>query len=234
MPKPDKGKEPLKLVFSTRMHSDIEAMMLQNDLEQISRFYRLVEGSLEKELAEFVQRIDKQAQELPDAARQEYYEWQSDGHWEFNEVFPGLFRSSLFLSCYALLEARLDRLCDIAKTKDGHVVALDDIKGRGIRRARIYLEKVCCVPVPTRQWDNLMLLNAMRNTLIHSEGRIPADGIGKEIHKFAASNPNLLRVDGAGRIALQEGFLPYSLSIISSFFDDLYEPLRWKQDPASQ
>ena len=233
MPKPDKQEKPLKLVFSSRMYSDIEVIMLRNDLEQISRFDKLVEASLEKELDDLVQRIQKQAEEMTDAARQEFCEWHSDSHWEFSEVFPVLFRSSLFLSCYALLEARLDQLCNILRMRNGYKVGLDDIKGRGITRARIYLRKVCGMPFPDRQWKTLMFLNATRNALIHSEGCIPVDGVGKEIHRFAASNPQLLKIGGDRRILLQEGFLPYALTTISSFFEDLYGPLCWKQDPAS-
>jgi hypothetical protein len=92
---------------------------------------------------------------------------------EFHNIEPITYQSYL-LSLYSVVEASLDRYCDICKSEMNLKISLEDFKDKGITRAVNYLEKV--VEIETiksdNRWAKMKLINEIRNDFIHSSGYI--------------------------------------------------------------
>jgi len=213
------------MVFPWFAYGGLAAASLGIDLQQISECHRLMEASLRRELTDFEQRINRQAEGMTDSQKQEFYEFHADSHWEFSEAFPAIFRSSLFVSTYALLEARLDDLCHDMQRKNKCELVLSDIHGKGIRRAQTYLKKVARVPFPDEKWGAVMLLSRVRNVLVHADGWLKEDETGHSVKAFAEANPKLIGINATRKIVLQEDFVPHALSAVRGFFEALYSTL---------
>lgn len=80
--------------------------------------------------------------------------------------------SSCVLSIYSIIEACLDRYCDICSKKFNQKVQLCDMQGKGIQRALTYLEKVIQIePVKSNGLHGkIKVINDLRNDLIHRAG----------------------------------------------------------------
>ncbi|BDU50396.1 hypothetical protein [Haliovirga abyssi] len=85
---------------------------------------------------------------------------------------------SFFLTIYSVVEASLDRYCEICKRKFELKIGLEDLKDKGITRAINYLEKV--VDMEEIKYNDMYrkmkLINKLRNDIIHKAGYISEKG----------------------------------------------------------
>lgn len=90
---------------------------------------------------------------------------------EYHNVEPIAYQSYL-LTLYAIVEASLDRYCELCAERMNLKVKLEDFKDKGITRAVNYLEK--CVGLDNIKsdikWGRMQLINDMRNDFIHRAG----------------------------------------------------------------
>ena len=112
---------------------------------------------------------------------------------EYRNIEPIAYQSYL-LTSYAIVEAALDRYCEICQERMKLKVKLDDFKDRGITRAVNYLEK--CVEVENIKgdikWSRMQLINDMRNDFIHRAGY---PNQSKKINKYE-SELGINTIDG--------------------------------------
>src|SRR5439155_12279325 len=60
----------------------------------------------------------------------------------FEDYFPNLHRRSALITLYSFLEHQMDELCALFIQDGSPKVALRDMRGKGIERATLFLEKV--------------------------------------------------------------------------------------------
>lgn len=112
---------------------------------------------------------------------------------EYHNIEPIAYQSYL-LAAYAVIEAALDRYCEICQQKMKLKVELQDFKDKGVTRAVNYLEK--CVEVENIKsdirWGRMQLINDMRNDFIHRAGYLSQQ---KKIEKYE-SQLGISVVDG--------------------------------------
>lgn len=91
----------------------------------------------------------------------------------FNKIEPWMYQSA-FLSLYSVVEAALDRHCDICKERFNLKLKKEDLKDKGIVRAVNYLENVVEIEEirSDNRWSKILNLNKLRNDLIHRSGII--------------------------------------------------------------
>jgi hypothetical protein len=102
--------------------------------------------------------------------------------------FPSLLRSSSFVAIYSSLENALDQLCLGVRHALGLRAEPSDLKDRGIKRARTYLERVACVGFPPSSpaWKDLLEYNLLRNIVVHNDrGISPGTDDYKKVRLFA-------------------------------------------------
>jgi hypothetical protein len=86
-------------------------------------------------------------------------------------VFDKSFRYSCVIAIYSLLESRLDWLCHrLPKI----ALNIEDLKGQGLQRYKIYISKAHGLPLPTKDpsWSTIDDLRVVRNFIAHANGRL--------------------------------------------------------------
>jgi hypothetical protein len=136
---------------------------------------------------------------------------------------PNLFRRSLFVAAYALLEHHLVLFAEESRKKSGLSLSVTDIHGKGIDRSRVYLRKAVGISFPdeSREWQEIKKFGTLRNLVVHRFGRVE---LPLRDHSFAAwveKTPGIDIVPMLGAIWIDRGFVDYTLQTIQSFFEQL-------------
>ena len=128
-------------------------------------------------------------------------------HWaDLADLFPKYHRRASFLMLFAVFEDDLNELCRSVASKK-KLKPLENIKGRGIERARAWLRKVARLDVGSidAEWQKIKAYQDVRNVLIHAAGFLNASnpqhdrvlkfsrrkGSGLAIRRYARMEVNL-------------------------------------------
>lgn len=131
--------------------------LVKINLDHLERCAEDAQKGLGTRLQEFERDIDVRAQRMEEEVREEWYDWNSDRHWELSDVFPRIIRHSMFITSYAFLEHALSRLTSGLAHEAPKRVSIQDLKGDGIDLARLYLKKVQGISFPDQsaEWNRL-------------------------------------------------------------------------------
>lgn len=207
-------KEQLKQ-FTYRYHFDY----ISNELKDISEFIK----STDKFLVDNLQDNNKLSSE-PELSNPRLHP-----EVQFGSIFPDILWRTTFLHSYFRLESFLDQICkNLQKTED-YKIGLDDVAGKGIFRASVYLKKVCDISIPFSHntWGKLNDYNKLRNIFVHGEPLVDR----KKAVELATRNEGLLvsPID-LDKIALRfsKEFNLKALETIDSFFQILKQEMQEK------
>jgi len=142
------------------------------------------------------------------------------------EGYPQILRSALFTTAYSVLESFMTSLC---KELEEHVAGprLRDLRGEGIRRARLYLTKVARADIPdTDEWQRLLLYGALRNSLVHSRGDLNASPDQSAIKQLQSRERTFDFAPDEQAVVLGPAFTPRFLDTTSDFANQLDLALR--------
>lgn len=206
-------------------------------------------NDLEMQIARGV--VDYKTKAITEAVEQTYSDDQSrvvthhlglcDTEWDlrsiFVEYYPNLQRRSALIALFAFFESELDKLCKRVKNVDGHKIDLVDIAGKGIFRSTTYLLKVARIEGvrDSCQWHEVMQIQAIRNQIVHSGGRLPKSNDPKaEKLKAYIENSKFVLLSDEGEIILSEGYLGSCISTFKVYFSSLHEAMcrKYKDDAA--
>ncbi|NHC63073.1 hypothetical protein [Paenalcaligenes suwonensis] len=154
------------------------------------------------------------------------YKGLNGGSWDLNaiflEYFPNLQRRSALITLFAFFEHELNKLCALFQATEKYQLSLKDVAGVGIARARTYLSKVALVDLtdPPKPWSDIKNIQALRNLVVHADGRLPQDGQTDRsaLHKYIENNELLT---GDREVVLRAGYLKYSLTCFDEYFTQI-------------
>ena len=138
------------------------------------------------------------------------------------EYFPDLQRQSGLITLFSFLEHELDGLCILFNKSERYRLELGDIRGKGIDRATLYLEKVVGLDLDRtcEPWREIKAIQGIRNLIVHSGAKLTRpDGGPRESAKLYVSKSQFLYGDDT--IHIQEGYLVHVLSVFNAYFQDL-------------
>jgi hypothetical protein len=147
------------------------------EFAEIERHINFANLSIQKEIKAIEAEIKRKVQPLnPDDqdAYDAYHDAMIDEHWRVSEVFPRIQWRSEFLTVYSTFEYMLNKLCCEIQNRSGFELALKDLSGQGIERARNYFVKVAGVKLPfdSPHWQRAKFLALIRNAIAHKNGGI--------------------------------------------------------------
>jgi len=182
--------------------------LIEVQLVELQEYAELLETSFTREVEELIARVEMEASELPQRRRDEFKELFSDDYWKFSEIFPNIFRYSLFVMCYTFLEHHLDGLCKYLNRGNKYSIELEDLKGKGIFRAQRYLQKVACITFPekTPEWKKILKYNHIRNLIVHKGGQLHSGGGDVQTIAGFVKDGLKIRLDSQNRIIFSKDF----------------------------
>lgn len=147
------------------------------------------------------------------------------------DVFERLSLNSFIVILYSFIEDMLNKLCNPAPFDNDSwlkvrgikplTLKYTDMKGEGVRRARLYLEKVIGLNlhVDKKLWSEIDTLRKIRNSIIHNRGEAN-DGIIKDANiKQHLENDRLCIFNN--NIEICSEYLDFILPTVRNFFQNI-------------
>ncbi|MDR5860418.1 hypothetical protein FZZ93_14550 [Halomonas eurihalina] len=143
------------------------------------------------------------------------YGYRNDLAANINQEFPQYQRQSQLIMIVSLFEDYLNQLCVSFKAENTLDVALTDIKGSGIDRAKTYLKKAVGIPFPSDgdSWKKIVEAQLIRNIVAHNAGHLDEVKHAKHLKVVRASDNLDAEVFARLHLIIEEGYL---LSLVSA------------------
>jgi len=142
------------------------------------------------------------------------------------QVYPRLFRYSYLAMLWAHVETSTLAIADRVARYKSQELRIDDIRGGFLNRVRLYFKKVIHTPLPQRPWESLVILQVVRNAIVHGNGTERAmskDNLSR-LQQWAQVGKGPAFTDG--RLDPSPGFLATSLDAVDEFLGELMESAR--------
>jgi len=211
------------------------------NIKGLRDFFSFMEASIKEAEDKYIEKYQDSIKDLSEEEIEEFTEIYGDEFHGYNKYKQRLY-SSFLIIIFSFLETSLNTICrNIKKIKDkaGVKIKLSDIKGKDIERAKIYLNKICgCSDsfFGTRIWQEIKMLQAVRNAFVHNEGKIPKEKKGDALKKYIADNPDYFSHKNIELdhnvypvyILVKEKYCLSSLNNIEIFLGQLLKDISWK------
>lgn len=145
--------------------------LINSEIEQMKRYLELTNSYFENEQKEFVEALDKRAEEFSEDEKNDFYEFYSDEYFELREGLPQRLFSSFLISWYSFMEQSLFDICDAHNLSISLKIKDNLSFGKGIRKARTFLIKGANYEIDAAHWRELVFIGQIRNRLVH-EGKL--------------------------------------------------------------
>lgn len=197
-----------------------------SELSKIRKYYDQVEVFFTKESVRIEKEFESQTERYNLLSANQRHELIEKYGWELTSnqsAFPEMLRGSVLISIYNLMEHQLNNVCHGFEYSSASKIKLNDLNGKGIERARIFLIKIADIDFSSlnTQWEFIKSLNLIRNNIVHSGTILPPDKNHK-LNKFIDSHPGLRRGSN-GELIINEGFIQQTIDIIMDFFNSLFK-----------
>ena len=138
--------------------------------------------------------------------------WDLDGI--FKDYYPNLHRKSALIVIYSFFEHELNKLCDLYTQMEDLKVSFRDIKGKGIVRDFMFLEKIIGLQIDrsTALWQEITNIGKTRNLIVHSNSELPIQEKEKQKDAmviYVEKSPHLSNHNN--EISIGENYLPFVL-----------------------
>jgi len=149
---------------------------IKHKLEETKEYYEDLEYKFEEEKKRLSKRYNEEikGENISEEMEYEIGEYFGGEQSRIEDVFLKNLRYSIVVTIYSTLETTLNDLCNYLKRSKKLLLELNEVKGDGIMRAKLYLEKGCLINFPkdSREWKEIEKFNAIRNCIVHAEGNV--------------------------------------------------------------
>ena len=188
------------------------------ELSTLQEYLNLVEESIERGQQEAADKFDAVLKECPDT-ESEYGVAFEDYRCRVEITIPHILRGPFLVALFAVYEAAVTEIAPLVQKKQKQPIALDDIKGDLLDRAKKYYKHVLNFELSksNRHWQRLVLLSELRNAIAHTNGRIDMirSGTKKKILKNEGVTEKL------GYLIVTEAFLRETFELVDEDLRDL-------------
>jgi hypothetical protein len=146
---------------------DIRQQALYKAHKKIEGMLMLVEF-IEGQIENVILALSKKTEESVDVF--EFHE-RNNKELTIKGIFYPSICQSLLISIYSILEVSMNDLCDAYSILLNTRIKYQDISGKGIQRAALYLKKVANLENVKNhgKWDFLVILGELRNCIVHND-----------------------------------------------------------------
>ncbi len=148
----------------------------------------------------------------------------SDDYYMIEEIHIGMYRKATLVSLYSFLENTMNHLCKHLCSLNNYPVKTNDLRGEGIVRSKIYLEKLANInfDVLNGEWSDLIIFNKIRNCIVHCDGNIASSKNKNKLLSIINNHPNLSLKNGR-YIKIEREFIDTYITKVEKFINDLHQ-----------
>ena len=168
----------------------INRVLLEIQVGHLRSAHGLTEAALARYNEDLAKWYEQKREIVDDDENQEDRELLDDQFKESTadvaDAYPQILRASLFGTAYGIFEHFLNAICKQSHSQGyAQGVALKDLRGDGIPRAKLYLMKVAMITLPdTPEWQDLSDYGLLRNSLVHAQGYLAENDKLRVIERF--------------------------------------------------
>lgn len=213
-----------KPVFLRRIYKK----RIESKFNQIEAYAETIDLFINREIKETEKRYEEEYAKTKPKEQNMIEDMYLDDLILLENLFPKILWSSLFATCYSVLEYELNSICRNIRSIKQLSLKPSDLKNIGIFQSQLYLKKVVGIKFPDRErpWQNIKYYNRIRNAIIHNEGRLSDSNNDKKTKDYIITNPSL-SFDETDAVVLTRKFILEVIETIKSFFKVFFES--WKK-----
>jgi len=202
-----------------RHHSD-------DELDNLGEYYDDLERKFHTDKIHLKQRYDVKTEKgkLTPEIKHELDEYFSDEFYVIENIFLKTFRYSMVVTAYSLLETTLNSLCHYLHRLKKVDLTLDELKGEGIERAKLYLLKICHIDFPftSHEWNQIVKLNSIRNCIVHAQGDVTLSKSPAKLRNIVA-NTHGIDINNDRYLIIDKTFIDSAISNIKTTVAQIYD-----------
>lgn len=199
------------------------------DLEDFKNF---LISAIKREGKLLSERVDRTSKEMTEEEMERSSDMFADDLHQIENIFSRLSLNAFVIILYSFIEDGLNDLCDAERQDKKIKLRYTDMKGKGIRRAKSYLEKVIDLNLyigenakNKRYWDEIIALNKLRNAIVHNDGWAD-DNMIKDVNIQVNEEKEYLEIekrrDGTyGKVIIKPNYMDWIVEQAQEFFRNI-------------
>ena len=201
-------------------------------LDEMEYFKDFTLSAIKNEKKAISERFDRDTKALSDEQKEEYYEWNSEDLFLIEDVFSQISLKSFIVILYSYIEDGLNTICNaeysdrsrLQKKKglDEFKIKYIDIRGKGIYRAKLYLENVIGRDLKSdkKPWSEIVTLGKIRNAIVH-EDTYANDNLKNDGNFKQHLTGGRLKLETHEKLIIDATYLDYILQKTKEFFNGI-------------
>jgi len=197
-----------------------------DDMEEFKRFTLAAIIDEKKSISD---RFDRDTKDLSEEQKQEYFDWNSEDYFMVEDVFTQISLRSFVVILFSYIEDGMNTLCNVVysdkaryqkkKGLEKFNVKYTDMQGKGINRAKLYLEKVigCNLHTEKKPWSEIETLRKIRNAIVHEDGNAN-DSLKNDSNFKHHLIDGKFKLENHGQIIIDPEYLDYILPQVREYF----------------
>lgn len=177
-------------------------------------------------------RFQRDTENLSEKQKQEYFEYNSEDYFMVEDVFTQISLRSFVVILFSYIEDGMNTLCNATysdkaryhkkKSLESFDVKYTDMQGKGITRAKLYLEKIigCNLHTEKKPWSEIETLRKIRNAIVHEDGHAN-DNLKKDGNFKQHAKHDYFKVEHHGNIVIKPEYLDYILPQVREYFNGI-------------
>lgn len=197
-------------------------------LDEMGKFKDFTLDAIENEKKAISDRFDRDTLGLTEEQKNEYFEWNAEDYFMIEDVFTQISLRSFVVILFSYIEDGMNTLCNAEysdksrqqrkKGEEDFAVKYTDMQGKGITRAKLYLEKVigCNLRSETKPWSEIETLRKIRNAIVHEDGNA-SDNLVNDGNFKQHINNGRIKLKNHGQIMIDSEYLNYILPQVREY-----------------
>ncbi len=208
-----------------KMIQSIIKRRTKHKLEDVEQYYEELETKFQRDKKRLSKRYDEKVEngKLNSETKYQLDEYFSEKHYVIENIFLKTVRYSMIVTIYSLLEISLNDLCRYLCDSKKLSLSLEESSGDGIKRAKLYLAKVCLIDFPeSNEWNEILKLNEIRNCIVHTQGDIEFAKSPEKLRNIVA-NTRGIELENDRFIRIDSEYINTALSNTKKLLEMVYD-----------
>lgn len=231
----EKGKVKASPEYFLQMAPNV-LMDIIAKFEDIEHFKYFTISAIQHEKKKIQERF-KDTHEKSREEIERYMDWYGEEYYMVEDIFSKISLNSFIIILYSYIESGLNSFSDALyydESNKGNVqgggpiqIRYTDIKGKGIDRAKVYLEKVFRVDLQAgkQPWQEIKALQKIRNVIVHEEGwasdDMPNDSCIRDCMEKGQVEIERRNDGSSGKVIVKPEYLDRILNQARLFFENI-------------
>lgn len=200
-----------------------------NKLNIFKDYKSRIEEKYDQELTELHEKYIEQAKGLNEYELGVFREDTAEDRFYIEDIYTKIHVRSTLVTLYSFLENSLNRLCNQLESRNSYPLKLNELRGDGIFRAKLFLEKLALIdfrPV-NPEWMKISDMNKLRNCIIHCEGNIKKTKNESAIKEIIKKNKSL-ECHFSSELIVKKEYVDELILTIEKLITELFEQALYK------